>query len=270
MEGCEMFWIFKKKIKLICFDIDNTLCDFASAEANVEAQMSELISKDIQKLQSKIKKRGAIKNSCSAFTLLRTFTEVKNYHLYHDFEPGKYSRMLWFKETIERIDDSMVLGIDANKLILNSDAYEKKYWEHINTRLKNYPNTIYTLDKLKSRGFKLATITDSDGKRGIKEDRIKNLGLDKYFDYIITGDDIGLNKPAVENWNKLLELSGLKARECIMVGDHPDVDLATAKKLGFVTVWTKEHLNNDLHQKYIDYEIRDIKGVLDIVDKINC
>lgn len=264
-----MFWPFRKNIKLICFDIDNTLCDFASAEAVAEAHMSEVISNDIHRLQSKVKKRNSIKNSCSAFTVLKTFTEVKTYHLYHDFEPGKYSRMLWFRETIERIDDSMALGIDANKLIMNAEAYEKKYWTEINKKLKNYSNTIQTLDILKFRGFRLATIADSDGRKGFKEGRIKNLGLDKYLDYVITGDDIGLNKPAVENWNKLLEMSGLKAKECMMVGDHPDIDLATAKKLGFTTVWTKEHLNNDLHQNYIDYEIKDIKDILDIIEKIN-
>ena len=55
----------------------------------------------------------------------------------------------------------------------------------------------------------------------------------------------------------------------MMVGDHPDIDLATAKRLKFVTVWTKEHLNNDLHQDFIDYEIKDIKEVLGIIDRIN-
>jgi HAD superfamily hydrolase (TIGR01509 family) len=263
-----MFWSFRKRIKLICFDIDNTLCDFASAEVVAETYMSELISKDIHKMQLKVKKRNAIKNSCSAFTILRTFNDVKTYNLYRSFEPEKYSRALWFKETIERLDDSMVLGIDANKLIINAEVYEKKYWEQINSHLKNYPNAISTLEALKSKGFKIATITDSDGKKGIKDGRILNLGLQKYFDYIITGDDIGLNKPAVENWNKLLELSKLKAKECVMVGDHPDVDLATAKKLGFITVWTKEHLNTDLHQNYIDYEIQDIKELIAIIEKI--
>lgn len=264
-----MFWPFKKDIKLVCFDIDNTLCDFASAESEIEAQIAEIISKDIHKLQSKVKGRNALKNPCSPFTVIRAFHEVKSNNLYHSLEPDTYSRKLWFKKTIEMLDDSMSLGIDANRLMLHSEAYEKKYWDEINVRLKNYPHTIQVLESLKSRDIKIATITDSDGIKGMKERRIKILGLDKYFDFIITGDDIGLNKPAVENWDKLLELSGLKGKECMMVGDHPDVDLVTAKKLGFTTVWTKEHLNNDLHRNYIDYEIKDIIEIIRIVDKIN-
>jgi HAD superfamily hydrolase (TIGR01509 family) len=264
-----MFDWFKKEVKLICFDIDNTLCDFTSAETETEAYMAELISKDIKKLQSKIKKRGIVKNNCSAFTVLKTFSEVKHIHLYRDCEPATYSRMSWFKETLERLDETMDLGISVNTLILNSESYEKKYWEHLNKLLKNYSSTISVLENLKSKGLILATITDSDGKRGIKEGRMKLLGLDKYFDYIITGDDIGLNKPAIENWNKLLELSKLKGKQCVMVGDHPEVDLITAKKLGLITVWTKQSLNTDLHWNYVDYEIHDIKEIIGVVEKIN-
>jgi len=258
-----------RDIKLICFDIDNTLCDFASAERETEAYMAELISKEIKKLQSKTRKHSLVKNSCSTFTILKFFNEAKSRHLYRSVAPVAYSRMLWFKETIEKLDESMSLGITINGLIENAGFYEKKYWEYVDLKLKNYPNTISTLDSLKSKGFKLATITDSDGKAGIKDHRLKMLGLDKYFDYIITGDDIGVNKPAIENWDKLSELSGLKGRQCIMVGDHPEVDLITAKKLGFITVWTKQNLNTDLHQKYVDYEIHDIKEVLDILKKFN-
>jgi len=264
-----MFGWFKKEVKLVCFDIDNTLCDFTSAEIETEAYMAEMISKDIKKLQSKNKKRNAIKNTCSAFTVLKIFSEVKHLHLYRDFEPATYSRMSWFKETLERIDDVMDLGVSVNSLILNAESYEKKYWDSINKLLKNYTSTTSILENLKSKGLKLATITDSDGKPGIKDYRMKILGLDKYFDYIITGDDIGLNKPAVENWNKLLELSKLKGKQCVMVGDHPEVDLVTAKKLGFITVWTKQAVNTDLHQSYIDYEIHDIKEIVGILEKIN-
>ena len=264
-----MFNWFKKEVKLVCFDIDNTLCDFASAEIETEACVAELISKDIKKLQLKIKKRNVVKNTCSAFTILKVFSEVKRLHLFRDCEPATYSRMIWFKETLERLDDTMDLGISINSLILNAESYEIKYWITINKLLKNYPTAVSTLENLKSKGLKLATITDSDGKRGIKDGRMKLLGLDRYFDYIITGDETGFNKPAIENWNKLLELSKLKGKQCVMVGDHPDVDLMTAKKLGLITVWTKQSLNMDLHQNYVDYEIHDIGEIIGLVEKIN-
>jgi len=266
----------KRDIKLICFDIDNTLCDFAAVETETEAYMAELILRDIKKLQSKIKKHGKhgnVKNSCSVFTILKIFNQVKKEYLYRDLKPGTYSRMTWFKTTIERLNgnaasDNTALSISFDIMILRSSSYEKRYWEQINKKLRNYPATISTLDFLKSKGFKLATISDSDGLVGMKYHRIKLLGLDKYFDYIVTGDDIGLNKPAIENWNKLLELSGLKGKQCVMIGDHPDIDLVTAKRLGFITIWTKQSLNNDLRHDYVDFEIHDIKEIIDVVEKL--
>jgi putative hydrolase of the HAD superfamily len=297
-----MFSLFKKalkkEIKLICFDLDNTLCDFATAESEAEAFMAELIYRDIKNLLMDTKKNNSFKSSLTTFDILKIFNDVKKEYLYRDFKTDSYSRMTWFKVTLEQLDEKLSIDINSpielinsknnskinsqnnikhnkrnsrNKFRINSlinpAYYEKIYWEQINKKLKNYPGTFETLQYLKSGGFKLATITDSDGLKGMKDFRLKILGLDKYFDYIITGDDIGLNKPAIENWNKLLELSKLRGSQCMMVGDHPDIDLITAKKLGFITVWTKQNLYTELHQKYVDFEIRDIKGIVDILNK---
>jgi putative hydrolase of the HAD superfamily len=99
--------------------------------------------------------------------------------------------------------------------------------------------------------------------------RIKALDLEKYFDYIITTDDTSKNKPSVENWEYLLKLSGLRGEDCMMVGDHPEVDLISAKKLGFLTVWNKEHINNDQHYRFVDYEISEIGQLLAILKKLS-
>jgi len=265
-----MFSWLKKDVKMICFDIDNTLCDYMGAEAQTEVYIIDVILKDVRKLQSKIKlKSKNINGAVSKFTLLRMLTDIKNSHLHKDSQPQKYSRELWFTELFEKMDVEMNLGISINGMMVSALSYEDKYWKYFDSKLKNYPNALSTLETLKSRGLKLASVSDSDGKDGIKLGRIKVLGLDKYFDYNVTSDDTGENKPAVSNWNKVLELSGFKAKNCMMIGDHPDVDLINAKKLGFITVWTKEGINMDLHYKFVDYEIKDIKEVIGIVEKVN-
>jgi HAD superfamily hydrolase (TIGR01509 family) len=270
-----MFWnFFKRKtvqVKLVCFDIDNTLCDYSGAESETEVLMMEDLCRTIKKRQSQIKFRAQRKlaRECSAFILLKLFVEIKNSYLHKSPEPEKFSRELWYKELIDRLGTDFNLGINTNDMSGYALLFEKKYWVNMNRIMKNYPNAISTLESLRSKGLKIATITDSDGKSGIKLDRIRKLGLAEYFDYIIITDDTGMNKPAAVNWRKLLQLSNLKGNECMMVGDHPDIDLITAKKLDFITVWTKQGISTDLHQKYIDYEIKDIKETVGIVDKIN-
>ncbi|HIH31403.1 TPA: hypothetical protein HA235_01725 [Candidatus Woesearchaeota archaeon] len=53
----------------------------------------------------------------------------------------------------------------------------------------------------------------------------------------------------------------------MIVGDYPEIDLVNAKKFGFITVWSKQLIYTEIHLKYVDHEIKDIKELLDIVKK---
>lgn len=234
----------KKKLKLICFDIDNTLVDYGMAESEAEAHISELIAKATGK---------------KTIDVLRAFNDVKNMYMHHDMDPKSFSRKLWVEKT---------LSIMNIKKKIDMARIEEAYWNHLIPRMKLFPNSLHVLESLKSSGkYKIACLTDSDGDKKIKIRRLKHLGIEKYFDYTITTDDTGVNKPSIENWEYLLNISGLKGDECIMVGDHPEIDLVNAKKLGFITIWTKEHIPVDMHVKYVDYEINDIGEMLDILKK---
>jgi putative hydrolase of the HAD superfamily len=193
--------------------------------------------------------------------VVRAYNEVKNSHMHHDLDPKKFSRRLWFEETLHRLDvkNGLKKKIDLQKL-------EKYYWDYLIPRMKLFPNTIKVLESLKNSGkYKIACLTDSDGDRNIKVARLKYFDVEKYFDYIITTDDTGKNKPSIENWEYLIKISGIPGRECMMIGDHPEVDLINAKKMGLVTVWTKEHIPVEVHFKYVDYEIKDIGELLSIL-----
>lgn len=234
----------KKKLKLICFDIDNTLVDYGMAESEAEAHISSILAKSTGK---------------DVMEILRAFNSIKNACLHHDMDPKSFSRKLWVEKA---------LSIMNIKKKIDTAKIEKEYWNYLIPRMKLFPNTLHVLESLMISGkYKIACLTDSDGEKEIKIRRLKYLGIEKYFDYTVTTDDTGVNKPSIENWEYLLNISGLKGDECIMVGDHPEVDLVNAKKLGFITVWTKEKIPVDIHVKYVDYEINEIGEILDILKK---
>jgi putative hydrolase of the HAD superfamily len=235
-----------KKIKLVCFDLDNTIYDYSSAESETEAYIADNLGRIIHKKIKQVKSKD----------ILTEFNSVKISHMHHDSEPTKFSRGLWWKETLSNLN---IIATEDNLNII-----EKTYWNYLTDKIKLYPGIPEVLEKLKSKGILVASITDSDGSKDINIYRIKKLGLEKYIDVIITPDDTGKNKPAIENWKYLLKSTNLKAGQCIMVGDHPEVDLINAKKLGLTTVWTKQHINTDLHYNYVDYEIIDIRELMDI------
>ncbi len=252
----------KKEINLICFDLDNTLEDYGAAESETEAHVAEFINKKI-KIISKKKK-----TSIRAIDILNIFNEVKHLHLHHALKPEEFSRALWLKKTIEKLNiDEKIKNKFLNQKEL--EKLEKYYWDYMTPRLKLFPNSAKLLDELKKTGkYKLALLTDSDGKKEFKIHRINFLDLEKYFDYIITTDITGINKPAIENFEYLLKISSVEGKNCMMVGDHPEVDLINAKKMNFSTVWTKEHIKTDQHLNYVDYEINDIIEVLDVLKKL--
>ncbi len=267
--------LFKKKdavpLKLVCFDLDNTLCEYDAAEAETEAYIADMIYADFlqhKKHPARAKKAKTVRQSKSSTALtlsaiLKAFNESKHAHMHKDLEPEQFSRGLWLAETLQKLP----VTITPARIKTLSAAYEKAYWDFLIPKLKLYPHTLETLQALKNKGIITACLTDSDGEKGIKIRRMVYLGLDKYLDFIITTDDTKKNKPAIENWEYLLKAVGVLGKECMMVGDHPDIDLLVPKGLGFRTVWTKEHFNTSTHFKYVDHEIHHISDVEKIAKK---
>src|SRR3989338_5867834 len=138
----------RRNLRLICFDLDNTLYDYGMAEAEAEAHIAGIIAKSI---------------GLKPLEVLDALNSVKGIHMHRDAEPGKYSRRLWMEETAGRL--RLKGGIQSAML-------EKEYWGFLAPRVMMFPNTIRTLKDLRDMGFKLACLTDSDGGKGMKLGRI--------------------------------------------------------------------------------------------------
>lgn len=96
------------------------------------------------------------------------------------------------------------LNIKANK----NDLYEKRielFIKIVENELEPLPGLLESLERFKSLGFKLA-VASSGAKRYV-ELVLKKFDIGRYFDAIITGDDVQIGKP------------------------HPDAYLITAKKM---------------------------------------
>jgi len=268
----------KRKIRLICFDLDNTLFDYRSAEAETEAYIAERLHIDLKHALHD-------KTHLQTIDILRAFTAVRTSYVNFDPDPEHYSRKLWIIEMLRRLNinpkdiprnyehnkkkksTKKKLGKKSrNALDEFAESYEDLYWEYLMTRMRLFPQTLHVLSELKKTGiYEIAAITNSDGRKDIKLRRIIKLGLGKFFDYIVTSDDTGINKPAIENFQYALKIAHVSADETMMIGDHPEVDLKNAKKTGFVTVWTKQVLPTIVHYPYVDHEITDIVQLLDIM-----
>lgn len=93
-----------------------------------------------------------------------------------------------------------------------------------------FPNTIETLDELKSRGKKLHIITN--GFSEVQHLKLKKSNLESYFDVVICSDAVGINKPDPRIFHEAIKQAGADASTSAMIGDHLETDVLGANQVG--------------------------------------
>lgn len=89
--------------------------------------------------------------------------------------------------------------------------------------------TARALELLKERGFRLAVVSNSDGRI---ESAFHQAGLFDYFDFFIDSFLVGVEKPDPRIFRIALERAEVEASEAIYVGDLYSVDVVGAKEAG--------------------------------------
>lgn len=120
-----------------------------------------------------------------------------------------------------------------------------------------------SLERLKSNGFRLFTLTNSPPKT--LQAQMENSGLRKYFEDIFSIDDTKKFKPAIETYQMTAKKLGVETNEMMMIAAH-DWDIAGAINAGYQTAFIAREgkFYNSLYKK------PDISGkdLSKIVDKI--
>jgi len=92
------------------------------------------------------------------------------------------------------------------------------------------------LMKLSSR-YRLAIITN--GMPAAQTQKVRRLGLEKYFEAVTASAEVGAGKPASEIFRHALAVMGVSANESVMVGDSLDGDVNGARQAGMASCWVQ-------------------------------
>ena len=224
-------------IKAVIFDIDNTLTDFmkmkrAAVDAAVEGMMDAGLP---------VKKDEMV-------------TKIFDLYWKEGVEDQKIFNKILEKE-LGRLDYKILAaGILAYRRAKGGS-------------MALYPGVHATLIELTKLGIKRTVISDAPKLEVWL--RIVSLGLHLYFDEIITSEDFGVKKPDPKPFRRALEVLGTRPEETLMVGDWPDRDIKGAKGAGIRTVWAKYGDTFNTKESGAEFEISEIREVLDIVKKEN-
>lgn len=97
-------------------------------------------------------------------------------------------------------------------------------------RLKPFPGTARSLARLRKRGYKLAVFTEDSRELALR--KLRKSGLARYFDAVVTSDDVRQMKPSPLYYMKAAAMLGVPPKHCLVVGDSHALDLEPAKRLG--------------------------------------
>jgi putative hydrolase of the HAD superfamily len=238
-------------IRAVIFDLDNTLTDFMRVkEASIEAAADAMINAG---LDDRLPKDPA---DPARDQVIRRVREI------YEREGIEYQKIFnsYLQEALGAVDYKFLAAAIVG------------YRRARDSALVPYPHVHLTLHDLMRRRIKLAVV--SDAPRESAWLRLVYLNLHHVFDGVVTYEDTGVRKPDPAPFRAALDRLGVEAGEALMVGDWPDRDMAGASALGIRTVfahygysWSKDRSPIERHPA--DYEIRDIRDLVEIVDRLN-
>ncbi|MCM1285503.1 MAG: HAD-IA family hydrolase [Acetobacter sp.] len=97
-----------------------------------------------------------------------------------------------------------------------------------------FPNSPVLLKELKQKGYTTGVITN--GPSILQNHKMDTSGLRQYCDIVVVSGDVGVHKPDPALFIYTAEKLGLKAEECVYVGDHPINDIKGALDAGMKAI----------------------------------
>lgn len=196
-------------MKLVIFDLDDTLINFVATRAAAHCELAKLLELE----------------GIDAEAYLRACTQVDR-PLFSQFEQGRLTRQEY---RVRRFTDPFgLIGLaPRNDLV---ERLNTLFMDVVNDRPQVFDDVRPVLAALRGAGVRTAILTNgpSDGQRR----KVKATGLEHDVDHIAIGEELGYSKPLPQAFHHVLERFALPPGEALMVGDSPALDYDGARSAG--------------------------------------
>lgn len=133
---------------------------------------------------------------------------------------ASHSRLIYLQSMLE------LLGLESQVLLALD--FEQTYWRTFLSNAVLFDGVKETLDDIRLLGIPIAIVTDLTAQ--IQFRKVVYFGLDRYFDYIITSEEAGFDKPNAAPFQMALEKMRPKGDCTWMIGDSPENDIRGARE----------------------------------------
>jgi len=214
--------LFSRLPDAFLFDTDNTLYPYDPAHAAAHAAVREKVVSTF---------------SISPDDFEKAFKEARNQvkaRLKHT--ASSHSRLLYLQRMLE------IMGL-GSQVLLALD-FEQTYWRTFLSNAVLFDGVKELLDDIRLLGIPTAIVTDLTAQ--IQFRKVVYFGLDHYFDYIVTSEEAGFDKPHEAPFEIALEKMRPQG-DCIwMIGDNPINDIRGAREKIQAITLQKIHTGVDL------------------------
>ena len=134
----------------------------------------------------------------------------------------------------------------------------EKYITYLSTFPHLFEGAIELLEGLKNR-FRLHIITNGFDK--VQQFKIKNSGIESFFEFVFTAEKVGFKKPHPEIFIQSLKTVNTTAEASIMIGDSFEADILGSLNQGMQAIHFNSH-NEEVHAKCpIVYSLAELKAL---------
>ena len=163
-------------------------------------------------------------------------------------------------------------GILGAEIIQHKSVFEEFYrneFQLVAEHCGKNPKAKEAVETLKAKGYRVALATNPLFPTIATESRIRWTGLlPEDFELYTTYEDMRYCKPNIKYYEQVLEKVGVKAEECLMVGNDVDEDMIV-KELGMQVFLITDCIINKHNKDISEYPHGSFDDLLKYVEEIN-
>lgn len=197
-------------VRLITFDLDDTLWDVAPVMHSAEATLRDWLALNAAQLGPvPVEHLWAIRSRLlqAEPTLKHRLSELRRRILLHALQDAGYAPA----ESAQLAEEGFQVFLTARHGV------------------ELFPEVHPTLEQLANH-FILGVITNGNAD-------VRRLGLADYFQFTLCAEELGIGKPDPHPFQTALQRAGVPAAQAVHIGDHPSDDIAGAQAAGMRAVW---------------------------------
>ena len=229
-------------IKVVTFDLDNTLWDVEPALLRAEQVQKDWLSQH---------RPGAMDNYDHAgLWEFKKSVWQRHPHLLHHVSQMRIQMLYELQIAAGYSEQQAHSGA--------RDAFAAFLRERHQVVL--YEEALEVLEQLAQR-YTLGALTNGNAD-------IYKTDAGEYFDFAFLAEDIGASKPQPDMFHAALERAGVEPGQIVHVGDNPEHDIQGARDVGMYTVWMNSQGEEWPGGEQADLEINNLRQLPDAITRL--